>query len=604
MKLLSKFKHIDVLLVLLSIIASLFVTTNIALFNVNMSQSLTLVEQIFAGSIALISIGLFLIIRRKEIRFRPVFLFALSIVFIVSLVMTLVIKSPQNLNILGLHGEYWDVTFSIEMSDRASFIIRFFFVLLLGYILINVMPQVVKIKNMIFYIYLGIAILIMLIIYSLIVERESYVNFIKALIDHNMEQVYLNSVHSVFPNKNSFGVILFLLIVGVIYLSFLTKRKWPLILLPFVYIELLFTSCKAALILSLFFIACYFVFLFFYTYKKNKNRNLIALSVSLGTIAIVVTVLFVIPNTRNLINEALFGVGKFSMNERTFIWGNVVKILNASNWFTGLGYGTFTAMLRTYNYADPGGGTIYTDQAHNGYLQALGEGGILYLSLIAAIIVLFVIKAVKYFKKNKGVVFLSLSLFVIMAIYMMVEGITPIFTSTMEYFCLNALVFVPVLSLGYIHEETTEKVIEKSYKNMPYFLLSIIAIGPVMFIRVFFAGQHLLMSLIGLGIFAIIIAIPLIQLLIKKSLKLFYKQYIYFISVILFTGLFGFLISLFNIASVALLLMSFIIPLLIILLCTSLINNPLSDELNSFLYVTDKKKNSAFNKIDNIYSKQ
>ncbi len=596
MKLSSKFKHLDILLVPLAILGCLYVTTNITLFNINMAQNLTLLEQIMAGLIAIISIGMFLLIRREEISFNPILIILLMLVFVTSLITTLSIKSPQNLNILGLHGEYWDVTFSINSLDRVSYIIRFFFVLLLGYILINVMPQVIRVKNMIFYIYLGIGILLALVMYSFIVEKESYINFVKALINHDMEQVYLNSVHSVFPNKNSFGVILFLLIIGSIYVSFLTKRKWPLIIVPFVYLELVFTSCKAALILSLVFIIIYFLFLFFYTYKDNKKRNIIVLVISSGISLIIIASLLIIPSTRNLINDGLFGVGKFSMNERLFIWGNILKILNSSNWFTGLGYGTFSAMLSTYNHADPGGGTIYTDQAHNGYLQALGEGGIIYLVVITLIIVLYIVKAIKSFKQNKGIVFLSLSLFVILAIYSLVEGITPIFTSTMEYFCLNALIFVPVLSIGLSKDETSVNKENTSIKNMPYFLISIILAGPIMFANIFFTNS--ISILIGAIINLIIIFVPFIQLLMKKEFNKYKYQYLYFMSVILLSALFGFLISLFNIASISLMLMCFIIPLLVICLISGSVNTPISHEFNALLSIMDSKKENCFEKLN------
>jgi len=70
------------------------------------------------------------------------------------------------------------------------------------------------------------------------------------------------------------------------------------------------------------------------------------------------------------------------VRDRVKIWTDTVPIVK-DFWLTGTGAGTYRAAMLVYQRADR---TVQFNQAHNHYLQAAAEGGIVLVSLLAGML--------------------------------------------------------------------------------------------------------------------------------------------------------------------------------------------------------------------------
>ncbi len=466
MKLRKSFPILNIFILLFTVLIGIYVLSN-NLFNGQNGYSH--IEFILVSVLYLLFGGLYLFLDRDNIKHNYIVIASLGLIFILDMIMSIIMKSPQDMMVLGLHGEYWMCHFEIDSFYRFQSIFRFFVILSNTYFVIYLFPQKLNNKGkLLTMFYIVTFVCTILILYSFIFEFNHYIDFFKFAFKGDPQGMFLSSPKSVFPNKNSFAFILFLNIVSLLLINHYTRRKWVYIFVAVSYFLILLTICKSIIILSFVLIFLYVIYRLVVTFKENKNRNITLISIIGGSILLIMICLFAITPLRNWIYSNLINVGDRTIEVREYIWSNARIILNGSGWFTGKGYGTFNALISVYNHSDPGGGEGFTTNAHNGYLEMLGEGGILYLLLAVIGQAYLIYQCVKNFKKDRDLSLFTLLLMTLLLIYMIFEVMVPTFTTTLEYLAMNALLFVPVLAMKYEKQEMLQKVRLSSKANIVF----------------------------------------------------------------------------------------------------------------------------------------
>lgn len=517
----SRFANLSILALVFSLLVGLYLVSN-NLFAGQKGYSYYEFIAIFALFLSLIAALLFL--ERKTIKHSlPVIIF-LSVILIIDIIATLTLKSPQDANVLGLHGEYWEVHFEISNFYRFQSIAKFLTVLLMNYSLLLVLPQKLDRKGKVTAILLVVIFVsLILILYSLIFEFKNYINFVKYLIERDADGVFLSSPKSVFPNKNSFAFILFINIVASLLLHHYKRYKLCFANIILSYILIIFTICKTIIILSLILMLAYIVYRLVMTFKEHKKRNVIVICVLGGSLLLAAGIILLVPLLRESVFDMFFNIGDRTIEVRQYIWSNAVLVLNGAGWFIGRGFGTFNALITVYNHSDPGGGEGFTTNAHNGYLELIGEAGIFYLVLAILGQAYLVYKCVKKFKEDRELSLLTIALMLSLQVYMVFEVMTPTMSSSLEYMTMTALLAFPILSLDYQTQEE-QKVCENSEKpSKNSVLLLIFAIISIVVFAGIFASSKLWVSA-DLVIPYIIILCSIAFLFIGVSLLLAFKD--------------------------------------------------------------------------------
>lgn len=132
-------------------------------------------------------------------------------------------------------------------------------------------------------------------------------------------------------------------------------------------------------------IAIIAVILTFLLSRRGSRKWITLVAVSLGAIWVVGRLDLILSDL-----ETSYGVDT-SLTGRTEIWSKVLGEISERNFFLGYGFDTFRLSAFDYIF-----GTHYRpNHAHNSYVQALFETGVVGLALIAALVVLQLITAWK-----------------------------------------------------------------------------------------------------------------------------------------------------------------------------------------------------------------
>ena len=517
----AKFSNLSLLILVFSLLVGLYLVTN-NLFNANNGYSYYEFIGAFVFFLGLNAALLFL--ERKSIKHSLPVIVAFGVLLIIDVIATLTLKSPQDMSVLGLHGEYWDCHFETTNFYRFQSIAKFVAVLLMNYGILVIFPQKVNTKGKILAVLITVIfVCLILILYSLIFEFTNYINFVKCLIARDADGVFLSSPKSVFPNKNSFAFILFINIVASLLLHHYKRYNICFINIALSYILIVFTICKTIIILSLVLTLTYIIYRLIVTFKERKKRNLIIIGILCGSLLLVMCIVLLIPLLRESIFDMFFNIGDRTIEVRQYIWSNAFLVLNGAGWFIGRGFGTFNALITVYNHSDPGGGEGFTTNAHNGYLELIGETGILYLVVAILGQAYLVYRCIKHFKEDKELSLFTMLLMLLLQIYMIFEVMTPTVSSSLEYMTMTALLFAPILSLKYREEKQQIecKNIEKPSKNDAF--VTIFAIISIVVLSGLFASSRLWVGA-GLTTTYIIILCVVVMTFFALSLWFVFKD--------------------------------------------------------------------------------
>jgi len=210
-------------------------------------------------------------------------------------------------------------------------------------------------------------------LYSLIAEF----NDIIAAFTAKGEDAHFHQIHSFFDNKNSYGFMIFVSIIGTLFIYKWVKKKWLYVLLTFFAINLVISRAKTALILIGLLLLINGMYKLITTFNDHRLRNILIVSSVALFVAIFMTVVFVpsiynlstfLSNLSNFVKEAFIGQGIRSVKAR------LNNLANAGSLFFTpriiIGYGEYICR----EYANTC--CIVLGPIDNAYIYNLLAGGI------------------------------------------------------------------------------------------------------------------------------------------------------------------------------------------------------------------------------------
>lgn len=316
------------------------------------------------------------------------------------------INVPVRVSWMGYGADVTEVTvyLNIHWIHRMFFAFATVEITTFVYILLFVFPK--RLKNLGFLVFVGICIyifLLVLTVYSYIFEAYKYGPFLKALFQGDFYQIqHQETIKSFIAHRVPYGVCMML---GFLYGLILHNqtRKWYWFLpMTYCFINMIFSFCKTALLLSVLAAISYTFFRLIATFKENKKRNLIAI-ISLGSVLFLILVVSLISIlSKGKVVSFIYKLfvsytSGETIKTRTYIWANIRSLLSNGWWVIGRGFGTYNHMLYPMNLVN--GDDVCP--SHSSYYAVLGAGGIFNLIGYLALHVYFVYVFIYCFKIDK-----------------------------------------------------------------------------------------------------------------------------------------------------------------------------------------------------------
>lgn len=303
-------------------------------------------------------------------------------------------------------GQSYNVHVDISAIHKVFFSLDIILICLFIFIGLFVFPK--RFKSISFIKYLGFAVMafcLVVILYSYIFESSNYINFIKCIFSGDFSNIYNYTVKSFIIHRNAFGMAMLMGIIFAIINHSFDKKWYHYLILGFFYVSMIFSFCKASLLIGALITAIYVYFRLIYAFKDNKKRNTILLIVYSSIIVI----------GAGIVGISLISKGKFlspiyelingnnetsTLTMRSHIWDNCYQLLEGGNWVVGRGFGIFNLMLLPMNTIN--GDIVFP--SHSAWMNMLTEGGIFYLFALIALTALAIYIMIKSYKKNPNLV--------------------------------------------------------------------------------------------------------------------------------------------------------------------------------------------------------
>ena len=440
---------INYVLITLAGVVGFYVSSGAYAFD-GSSRLLTVPETFIANGILLLAFSGLLIINIIRNKYRPnwVLIGILSFLFVMNMINILCFKSGRTFTFTGSDNQTYSFAYNFSPGEKFTAIMSFLATMGCALLVLDICYQVVDFKKFITTLcFLAIACCVIFIVISYFLQGEKFIQFYRHLLD---SELYHCSIQSVFATKNSYATILFVGLLASVILHSQFRKWWYFLIGGYMFLNIVHTVSKAIIILSVLLVLAYLVFLFISTYKEHKKMNIIALAIIGGTIVVaIVTLLIVLKATNHMkdfFRTIAFSKGVDTFETRTFIWKKVVDIITKFNWVTGCGHLLFGNILHEYNMLDTGTGEVVARySAHSGYLQYIGEGGIIYLLIVLALIGFVFYLGIKNFKKDQATIFISLATMVLFGAFMFIESASIFIANSMEFGAISMLTISPIL---------------------------------------------------------------------------------------------------------------------------------------------------------------
>ena len=262
---------------------------------------------------------------------------------------------------------------SVSITSKFMALLYLISVIFTVFAFFEVLPKYLT-KNtfLVFFILIDL-VMVVCCLYSLIVES----NDIIAAFTAKGEDAHFHQIHSFFDNKNSYGFMIFVSIIGTLFIYKWVKNKWLYVLLTFFAINLIISRAKTALILIGVLLLIYGIYKLIATFNDHKLRNILIVSFIALFVAIFMMAVFVpsiynsstfLSNLSNYVKEAFIGQGIRSVKAR------LNNLANAGSLFLApriiIGYGEYICR----EYANTC--CIVLGPIDNAYIYNLLAGGI------------------------------------------------------------------------------------------------------------------------------------------------------------------------------------------------------------------------------------
>ena len=218
--------------------------------------------------------------------------------------------------------------------------------------------------------------------------------------------------------------------LGVIFAEFVAQRSYKYVIQSIlVMIALMMTGKRTLFIIPI-------VALLIYVMLFSKNNKFIKLAgVGLGISAFIIIAYTIIPEA-SLIIDRIINSGGDVLSGRENFWNYAMDMFH-QNPFFGRGFMSFNDFV--FNQGFRYYGERWNYQAHNVYIQLLGETGIIGCGVIITLIVILIIKAISLAKTTSN--FWD----VLLVYWIMLFGIYSLTGNTLYYPCQLIILVVSIL---------------------------------------------------------------------------------------------------------------------------------------------------------------
>lgn len=232
--------------------------------------------------------------------------------------------------------------------------------------------------------------------------------------------------------------------LGVIFAEFVAQRSYKYVIQSIlVMIALMMTGKRTLFIIPI-------VALLIYVMLFSKNNKFIKLAgVGLGISAFIIIAYTIIPEA-SLIIDRIINSGGDVLSGRENFWNYAMDMFH-QNPFFGRGFMSFNDFV--FNQGFRYYGERWNYQAHNVYIQLLGETGIIGCGVIITLIVILIIKAISLAKTTSN--FWD----VLLVYWIMLYGIYSLTGNTLYYPCQLIILVVSILLISNV-----KKIREVSYQ--------------------------------------------------------------------------------------------------------------------------------------------
>jgi len=232
--------------------------------------------------------------------------------------------------------------------------------------------------------------------------------------------------------------------LGVIFAEFVAQRSYKYVIQSIlVMIALMMTGKRTLFIIPI-------VALLIYVMLFSKNNKFIKLAgVGLGISAFIIIAYTIIPEA-SLIIDRIINSGGDVLSGRENFWNYAMDMFH-QNPFFGRGFMSFNDFV--FNQGFRYYGERWNYQAHNVYIQLLGETGIIGCGVIIILIIILIIKAISLAKSTSN--FWD----VLLVYWIMLFGIYSLTGNTLYYPCQLIILIVSILLISNV-----KKIREVSYQ--------------------------------------------------------------------------------------------------------------------------------------------
>lgn len=232
--------------------------------------------------------------------------------------------------------------------------------------------------------------------------------------------------------------------LGVIFAEFVAQRSYKYVIQSIlVMIALMMTGKRTLFIIPI-------VALLIYVMLFSKNNKFIKLAgVGLGISAFIIIAYTIIPEASLIIDRIINGGGDVLSGRENF-WNYAMDMFH-QNPFFGRGFMSFNDFV--FNQGFRYYGERWNYQAHNVYIQLLGETGIIGCGVIIILIIILIIKAISLAKSTSN--FWD----VLLVYWIMLFGIYSLTGNTLYYPCQLIILIVSILLISNV-----KKIREVSYQ--------------------------------------------------------------------------------------------------------------------------------------------
>lgn len=509
----------------------------------------TLKDSIFAASAVFIGLFTYIIVERKKNHAKidwiilPFFLL-MTVIGLVGLI------DPY---IANQTGQVVDEFYNVTLDQLITNIL----ILVLGntttYLLLGVVPKRIAKVNSLRIVYWCIVLVgIVAIIYSLIVEKDSYSLIFKA---EEGEYVSYNSIKSFFYNENNYGQLLMLSILSVLLINACKPHWWHFIFIFVLFIGMVFSTSFTSIAVSLFAVFIYLLYELLYTWRKHVIRNCIYF----GAVVFGVTgfiILFILLASKDVcpfsslqtfIVEKILNKNFDTASGRTTVWQmSISTLVTPMQMMFGHGSGVTLPYIINYTSGVYGHTIKYTD---SGFIEVLCTNGIfglvVYITMIASLVALCFVLAIK---KKQKIAIPILIMLISLTIYSVFESLIMFSPNTIGTVS-SVLIALPLLiQFNKIHKQpvvqTNTMLIKINAHKLTSGQIVTLYCLPFFLIDIFFATALLIPSFIPAKICLVIIILStclfftfpyLVAMIRRKSIgRWFLAKFIILLFMVLF----------------------------------------------------------------------